>query len=248
LAHLPQLENLTNNLTNELYRRLLPLEPGMTILDIGCGQRNFVRLMLTNQAYRSVHHRELMSTPLRYIGLDQSHESLRLAERQFHTFAEELPGTLTAVVPIGRLLEASWIHTGWDVPFPYTDGSIERILCHLSLSFTPSPLHRLRQMLRVLHPDGTAVVTCFQPHTDLSVPFRRHLRAADHDEFGSQAEIFLHYLGRLREAVRHGLLHSYERNELARMLTHAGARAIRFFSVLDNQLLLAIVRKTKSAG
>ena len=248
LAHLPQLENLTNNLTNELYRRLLPLEPGMTILDIGCGQRNFVRLMLTNQAYRSVHQRELMSTPLRYIGLDQSHESLRLAERQFHTFAEELPGTLTAVVPIGRLLEASWIHTGWDVPFPYTDGSIERILCHLSLSFTPSPLHRLRQMLRVLHPGGTAVVTCFQPHTDLSVPFRRHLRAADHDEFGSQAEIFLHYLGRLREAVRHGLLHSYERNELARLLTHAGARAIRFFSVLDNQLLLAIVRKTKSAG
>ena len=53
------------------------------------------------------------------------------------------------------------MHTDCNVPFPFTDGSIERILCHLSLSFTPSPLHCLRQMLRVLHPEGTVVVTSF---------------------------------------------------------------------------------------
>jgi ubiquinone/menaquinone biosynthesis C-methylase UbiE len=250
LAHLPQLENLPDSLalTNELYRRLLPLEPGMTILDIGCGQRNFVRHLLTNQAYRSAHQSGRMSVPLRYIGLDQSHESLRLAEQQIHTCAEELPGTLTTAVPIDQLLSTSWMHTDWDVPFPFTDGSIERILCHLSLAFIPSPLQCLQQMLRVLHPDGTAVVTCFQPHTDLSMLFRRHLRAADHDEFGSPAQTVLHYLGRLREAIRHGLLHNYERDDLARLLAHAGAGQIQFFSVLDNQLLLAIVRKTKSVG
>ena len=250
LAHLPQFENLPDYLalTNELYRRLLPLESGMTVLDIGCGQRNFVRLMLTNQAYRSAHQSGWTAIPLRYIGLDQSHESLRLAERQIHTFIEELPGTLTAAVPIDRLLAINWKHTDWNVPFPFTDGSIERILCRLSLSFTPSPLHCLRQMLRVLHPEGTAVVTCVQPHTDLSMQFRRHLRAADRDEFDSPAKVVLHYLGRLREAVRHGLLHTYERDELAGLLAHAGAGSIQFFPVLDNQLLLAIVRKTKSVG
>ena len=250
LAHLPQLENLPAYLalTNELYRRFLPLEPGMTILDIGCGQRNFVRHLLTNQAYKSAHQSRRMSIPLRYIGLDQSHESLRLAEQQIHTCVEELRGTLTTAVPIGQLLSTSWMHTDWDVPFPFTDGSIDRILCHLSLSFTPSPLHCLRQVLRVLHPGGTAVVTCFQPHTDLSMLFRRHLVAADHDEFGSPVQTVLHYLGRLREAIRHGLLHNYERDELTHLLTHSGAGPIQFFSVLDNQLLLAIVRKTKSAG
>jgi hypothetical protein len=91
-------------------------------------------------------------------------------------------------------------------------------------------------------------VTCFQPHTDLSMLFRRHLAAETHDEFALPAKIVLHYLGRLREAVCHGLLHHYERDELARLLTHAGAGPIQFYSVLDNQLLLAIVRKTKSAG
>jgi ubiquinone/menaquinone biosynthesis C-methylase UbiE/pimeloyl-ACP methyl ester carboxylesterase len=250
LAHLPQLEHLPNYLamTNDLYRRLLPLEPGMTVLDIGCGQRHFARLMLTNQAYRSAHHGKRMTVPLRYVGLDQSHESLRLAEQQFHTFAKELPGTLTAAVSTTQLITTSWMHTDWNVPLPFTNGSIERILCHLSLSFTPSPLHCLRQMLRVLHPDGTAVVTCLQPHTDLSMLFRRHLLAADHDEFRSPAQIVLHYLGRLREAICHGLLHNYERDELAHLLVHAGAGPIQFFSVLDNQLLLAIVQKSKSVG
>ena len=246
LAHLPQLEHLPDYLamTNDLYRRLLPLEPGMTVLDIGCGQRHFVRLMLTNQAYRSAHHIKRTTLPLRYVGLDQSYESLRLAEQQLHTFAKELPGTLTAAVSIAQLIQPSWMHTDWNVPLPFTNGSIERILCHLSLSFTPSPLHCLRQMLRVLHPDGTAVVTCLQPHTDLSTLFRRHLLAEDHDTFGSPAQIVLHYLGRLREAICHGLLHIYERDELARLLAHAGAGPIQFFSVLDNQLLLAVVRKT----
>lgn len=250
LAHLPQFENLPDYsaLTNELYGRLLPLEPGMTVLDIGCGQGNFARLLLTNQAYRSAHQGGPTSIPLRYIGLDQSHESLRLAEGQTHTFAEELPPTLTAAVPAGQRLATSWTHTDWNAPFPFTDGTIERILCHLSLSFIPSPLYCLRQMLRVLHPDGTAVVTCFQSHTDLSMLFRRHLRAIDCDEFDSPAKIVLHYLGRLREAVCHGLLHTYERDELAGLLAHAGAGSIQFFPVLDNQLLLAIVRKTKSAG
>lgn len=250
MAHLPQLENLPDYLalTNELYRRLLPLGPGMTVLDIGCGQRNFARLLLTNQVYRSAYQNGRTAVPLRYIGLDQSHEALRLAERQIHTFAEELPRTLTAAISISQWLATSWMHTDWGVPFPFTDGSVERILCHLSLSFIPSPLHCLRQMLRVLHPGGTAVVTCFQPYTDLSMLFRRYLRTEDHNEFDSPAKIALHYLGRLREAVYHGLLHNYERDELARLLTQAGAGSIQFYSVLDNQLLLAIVRKTKSAG
>jgi hypothetical protein len=78
--------------------------------------------------------------------------------------------------------------------------------------------------------------------------FRRHLVAADHDEFGSPVQTVLHYLGRLREAIRHGLLHNYERDELTHLLAHSGAGPIQFFSILDNQLLLAIVRKTKSAG
>jgi hypothetical protein len=99
-----------------------------------------------------------------------------------------------------------------------------------------------------MQPEGTLVITCFQPQTDLSTLFRRHLTAAGQDEFSSPAQIVLHYLGRLREAVRHGLLHSYERNELARLLIHAGVRPLRIIPILDGQILLAVAQKPKSAG
>jgi len=83
----------------------------MTVLDIGCSQRNFVRLMLTNQTYRSAHQSGRTAIPLRYIGLGQSHESLKLAERQIHTFTEELSDTFMTAVPIAQLLATSWMHT-----------------------------------------------------------------------------------------------------------------------------------------
>ena len=103
-------------------------------------------------------------------------------------------------------------------------------------------------MLRVLQPDGRAVITVLQPHTDLTTLFHRHLRASAQDQFGTSAQILLHHLGRLREAVRHGLLHSYERNELTRLLAHAGADPIQVVPTLGNQVLLAVIRKGKSTG
>lgn len=250
LAHLSQLETVPDHatLTDDLYRLLLPLEPGMTVLDIGCSPRSVIRHMLTNHAYRSAYQGRQTDVPLRYIGADQSYQSLKHAERLFHTSVQELPATLTSTFPMADWMTTSWIQTDWKAPLPFTDGSIARVLCHLSLSFAPSPLSYLRQILRVLHSDGIAVVTCFQSHTDISTLFRRHLRTTNHDAFGSPARSVLHYFGRLREATRHGVLQTYERDKLTSLLTHAGSSSIQLLSVLDNQLLLALVRKTKSAG
>ena len=250
LAQLPQMGNLPDYwaLQDELYRRLLPLEPGMTILDMGCGESDLARVMLTNQAYRMTHQSGPSAAPLHYVGIGQSHESLKTAERCVQTFVRELTTTFEATVSPTQLVETRWLRSDWDAPPPFMEQSIARILYHLSLAFTPSPLNCLRQAIQALHPQGALVVTCFQPHTDLSTLFRRHLRVAGHDEFSAPVQIVLHYLGRLREAIRHGLLHSFERNELARLLIHAGARPLRIVPILDGQLLLAVAQKGKSAG
>jgi PAS domain S-box-containing protein len=250
LAQLPQLGNLPDYwaLEDELYRRLLPLEPGMTVLDIGCGQGDLARVMLTNQAYRLTHQGGAPASLLHYIGLGQSHESLKIAERCVRTFVRELTATFAATASPTQLLETSWLRSDWDSPLPFMKQSIGRVLYHLSLAFAPSPLNSLREALQALHPEGTIVATCFQPHTDLAMRFRRHLLTAGQDEFSAPAQIVLHYLGRLREAIRHGLLHSYERNELDRLLVHAGARPSRIVPILDGQLLLAVSQKAKSAG
>jgi len=250
LAQLPQFGHLPDywTLINELHRRLLPLDPGATVIDIGCGAGDFARAMLTNYVYRSSHQSGPPALPLRYIGLDQSHEALKVAQQQVQAFAQELLSSLKTAVPMAQFIETHWLQTDWTSPLPLSDGSINRVLCQLSLPFTPSPLDCLREALRVLHPDGTAIITCFQPHTDLSTLFQRHYRATGLDELSQQAQIVLHFLSRMREAIRHGILHNYERNELAALLSHAGANLTQIYPVLDNQLLLAIVRKGKSTG
>lgn len=253
IAHLAQLPQLGHQpdywrLENDLYRRLLPMEPGMAVLDIGCGEGDLARIILTDQIYRSMYKSGLPDGPFSYIGADYSRESLDHTEQQVHAFAQKLPFQIATGLSADQFLKTSWLHIDWHSPLPLPEGSIQRILCHLSLSFSPSPLYSLRKMLRVLHPDGRAVITVLQPHTDLTTLFHRHLRASAEDQFGTSAQILLHHLGRLREAVRHGLLHSYERNELTRLLVHAGADPIQVVPTLDNQVLLAVIRKGKSSG
>lgn len=249
LSQLSEIGDLPDyqSVQNDIYRRMLPLAPGMTVLDIGCGQSDFACTLCTNHLYHRSHHIAVSAPPLKYVGLDQSDETLTHAERRLSAVLRGL-GMATISPSVTQSLSTSWLHFDWGNSLPLTDQSVDRILCHLSLSFVPSPLRCIREALRTLRQDGMLVLTCFQPHTDLAIPFRRHLRDAQRDEFASSAQISMHFFGRLREAVRHGLLHAYERNELARLLIHAGAGPIHIVPILDNQLLLAAVEKGKSAG
>ncbi len=107
LAQLPQLGNLPDYwaLQDELYRKLLPLEPAMTVLDIGCGQSDLARVILTNLAYRLMHRSGPPAGPLHYIGLGQSHESMKIAEHCVYTFVHELIATFAATVSPPHLVE-----------------------------------------------------------------------------------------------------------------------------------------------
>lgn len=253
IAHVAQLSELGRLhdywlLQEDLYRRLLPLEPGATILDVGCAQGDVARVVLANQAYALAHRRRPNGPPLRYVGLGHSPESMTTAEQSVTAFQRELAGTFASAAPGTDVLEAQWMPFEWDSALPFTDASFLRIVCHLSLSFSLSPLNALRDALRALAPDGSLLMTCFQPHTDLAPLYRRHVRAAGQDEFTAPGQIVLHYLGRLREAIRHGILHSYEREDVAQLLLHAGALPVQIRPVLDGQLLLVVAMKAKSAG
>jgi PAS domain S-box-containing protein len=249
LSQIPEIGDLADyqSLQHDIYRQMLPLSPGMTVLDIGCGQSTFACTLFTNRLYHRLHSTDMSAPPLKYVGLDQSDETLAHAEHRISAVIRGL-GTATISPSITQSLTMSWLCCEWGKSLPFTDDSIDRVLCHLSLCFVHSPLSCVREALRVLHHDGRLVLTCFQPHTDLAIPFRRHLRDTHGDEFSSPTQIVMHFFGRLREAVRHGLLHGYERNELVRLLLHAGASPIQIVPILDNQLLLAVVEKGNSAG
>jgi hypothetical protein len=92
------------------------------------------------------------------------------------------------------------------------------------------------------------VLTVFHPETDLSVLYRRHLQRANQDEFSPQAQIVLHFLGRLREAIRHGVLHTFDRSSLTSFLKQAGMLNFRILPAFDGHALSAVIEKDQSAG
>jgi hypothetical protein len=100
----------------------------------------------------------------------------------------------------------------------------------------------------MLRPQGRLVLTVFHPDTDLSVLYRRHLHRANQDEFSPQAHIVLHYLARLREAIRHGLIHTFDRSSLASFIQQAGILTPRILPAIDGHALFVVIEKGKSAS
>ncbi|NOT95069.1 MAG: methyltransferase domain-containing protein, partial [Nitrospira sp.] len=253
VAHLQQLTQLGNlheywKLLDDLYRLLSPLEPGSMLMDVGVGHGDLVRATMVNQAYRSRQRGWSPERPVHVIGLGHSHESLTQARQSLRALHRELDSDFAGTLTIHPPLTAEWVHTDWSQGLPFKNDSLHRIVCNLSLLFVPSPLVTMRELYRVLHPKGRLVLTVFQPETDLSVLYRRHLHSANQDEFSPQAQILLHYLGRLREAIRHGLLHTFDRSSLTSFLQQAGILTPRIIPAFDGQGLFAVIEKGKSAS
>jgi PAS domain S-box-containing protein len=250
LQQLPQLGNLHEywKLLDDLYRLLSPLEPDSMLVDVGVGHGDLVRATMVNQAYRSRQRGWSPARPVHMIGLGLSQDPLTQARQSLRALHRELDsdfeGTLTAHPP----LSTEWIHADWTEGLPFKDQSLHRIVCNLSLTFVPSPLITIRELYRILHPQGRLVLTVFHPDTDLSVLYRRHLHRANQDEFSPQAHTVLHYLGRLREAIRHGLLHTFDQPSLTSLLQQAGILTPRILLALDGQAFFAVIDKSKSAS
>src|SRR6267143_5925427 len=252
VAHLQllQLGNLLEHwkLLDDLYRLLSPLNPGSMLADVGVGHGDFVRATMGNQAYRSRQRGWSPERPVQLIGLEPSQDSLTQARQSLRALHRELDSDFGGTLTIYPPLTTEWMYVDWTQSLPFKDHSLHRIVCNLSLSFVPSPLVTIRELYRMLHPQGRLVLTVFHPDTDLSVLYRQHLQRAIQDEFSPQAQIVLHYLGRLREAIRYGLLHTFDRSSLTSFLQQAGILTSRILPALDGHALFAVIEKDQSSS
>ena len=250
LAQLPQLGNLHEyrKLLDDLYGLMSPLDPGAVLVDAGIGQSDLTRAALVNHTYRA----GLTSwtgrpSPL-MVGVGRSRERIGQARHAVLVLQRELAtgfvGRLSSMPP----LTIGWLQADWMLALPFKAGSVSRLVCNLSLSYVPSPLAALKEWHRTLHPDGCLIFTTFHPHTDLSALYRRHLRQAHQDEFAAQAQPLLHYFARLREAIRHRVLHTFDESALAALLEQSGVASFRILPILDGQALVAIVGKQNSSS
>ena len=251
LHQLPQLEHLHEygKLLNDLYRLLSPLEPGSRLMDVEVGLGDFVQATLAQEPDRSRQRGGNPSYPVHMIGVGRSLDSLTQARHSLRALQRKLDSDVASPLTSLLPLATEWVHANWTESLPFKNDSLHRIACNLSLPFVSSPLSAVRELYRVLHPRGRLVLTIFHPATDLSVLYRRHLQRTNQDDFSPEAEILLHYLGELREAIRQGLLHIFDQQSLASLLLQAGATVTpTILPALDGQALLAIIEKGKSAS
>ncbi|HKT33669.1 MAG TPA: alpha/beta fold hydrolase [Nitrospira sp.] len=250
LAQLPQMGNLHEyrKLLDDLYGLMSPLEPGAVLVDAGLGQSDLTRAALVNHTYRAGHAGWSGRPSPFMVGVGRSRERLGQARHAVLVLQRELAtgfvGRLSAMPP----LAIGWLQGDWMSALPFKTGSVSRLVCNLSLPYVPSPLAALREWHRVLHPEGCLILTAFHADTDLSPLYRRYLRQANQDEFGAQAQPLLHYFGRLREAIRHGILHTFDEPGLAALMRQCGIGSFRILPIFDGHALVAIVGKQNSSS
>jgi PAS domain S-box-containing protein len=252
-AHLSQLPHLGNlheyrKLLDDLYGLMSPLEPGAVLVDAGIGQSDLTRAALVNHTYRAGQASWTGRPAPLMVGVGRSRERIGRARHSVLVLQRELAtgfaGRLSAMPP----LTIGWIQADWMSALPFKNGAVSRMICNLSLPYVPSPLAALKEWHRVLHPEGTLIFTTFHPNTDLSAIYRRHLRQANQDEFSAQAQPVLHYFARLREGIRHGILHAFDEAHLAGLLGQCGIASFRILPIMDGQALVAIVGKQNSSS
>jgi hypothetical protein len=78
--------------------------------------------------------------------------------------------------------------------------------------------------------------------------YRKALQTSNQDEFQELHHACLQSLGRMNQALREGLLTSFDAATLASLLSSLRGSLRSLVPVLDNQALLAIVEKPESSG
>jgi len=253
MAHMQHLQELGNlheyrKLLEDLYGLIAPLTQGMTVVDAGIGQGDLTRALLVSHTYRTKQRGIGPESPSVLVGVGRSQDTLQKARQHVQTLRRELTAAAGGGLTLVPALSVEWIQADWATALPFHNGSVDRLVCNLSLSFVASPASTLREWYRVLHPEGRLVLTAFLPDSDLAPLYRQHLRLANQDEFSAQPQITLHYLGRLREAIRHGTLHSFDLASLTALLKRAGNLPFRITPILDGLAWGVVVGKRYSSS
>jgi len=111
----------------------MDLQPGMRVLDLGCGRGRHLHALYWNE------------TPLEVVGIDLSHAEAKAAFDGFFQLPPPEPHSP---------LRSAVLGAGDAARLPFADNSFDRILCSEVLEHVPDPDAVLAEIARILKPDG----------------------------------------------------------------------------------------------
>lgn len=245
LAHFHYIVNSFDywHLLDHIYRLTGTCDRGERILDVGCGNGNFGMFLMINQAYRRRSAQRIDSKPLSYIAVDFVPSALLKARLNLMNLAEELRAKFPAVVMTRDLIRPCFSLADLNLPLPFHDDQFDRIVCNLVIGYLQDPLFTLRELMRVLSPNGRLVLTNLKPRADLSQIYRNFLQIAKQPEEVEEARQVLNNSGKIKQGESNGIFRFFDRNELGVLLVACGGVQPRIYSTFGNQAYVAVTEK-----
>jgi SAM-dependent methyltransferase len=111
----------------------MALEPGMRVLDLGCGRGRHLHALYWNEI------------PLEVVGVDLSHGEVKAALDGFFQLPPPDPHSP---------LRSAVLSAGDAARLPFADNSFDRVLCSEVLEHVPDPDAVLAEIARILKPGG----------------------------------------------------------------------------------------------
>ena len=142
---------------------------------------------------------------------------------------------------------------------PFGEGSVDKLLASLLLSYLPHPETVLAEVRRVLRPGGQVVISSMRPDADISGALDALLTrvaSADEQVLGGvertrvlqAVRSYLNDAAKLLDLECDGVFRFYDEAALKGLLKAAGFTAIETFQSFGGQAVVAVARRPGPKG
>lgn len=209
-------------------------------LDAGCGLGYF-GLWLINRLYDSNLTNKTNSFPnLTYTGIDFIEEALEKSKLNItklnNSFAHKFNLKDSSPLLIFKNMNLDYT---LDLP----ENHYNKICCNLVISYLKNPGFTVRELVKVLKPNGKIVVTSLKPYADLSAIYRDFIGQAEKEEDILEARRLLSSAGQIRKKEGEGHYKFFSEKELKALLVACGCRNIETHRSFGNQANLVEATK-----
>jgi ubiquinone/menaquinone biosynthesis C-methylase UbiE/alpha-beta hydrolase superfamily lysophospholipase len=227
-------------LLDHVFHVLGPVTPGHQFLDAGCGNGNAGLFFLKRLRSVIPDVAPLMDGSIQYVGIDVVPEALRRANRTMVSATSELQPFNSAPHP---LLKMSWAQVDLGHPLPFPDNQFDRIVSNLVLGYVHDPLAMLKELYRVLAPNGRMVLSNLKPNGDFSGIYQSLVSSAALSTQREEARDLLNNYGKIRQAEKEGQFCFFDRRQWESIVATLGCANAAVYPTFAGQAFLIVLEK-----
>ncbi len=227
-------------LLDHVFHALGPVTPGHRFLDAGCGNGNAGLFFLKRLRSGISGVAPLMDGSIQYVGIDVVPEALRRANRTMMTAISEMESANSSSHP---LLKVSWAQVDLGQPLPFPDNQFDRIVSNLVLGYVHDPLAALKELYRVLAPNGRMVLSNLKPNGDFSGIYQSLVSSAALPTQREEARDLLNNYGKIRQAEKEGQFCFFDCTQWKSIVTTLGCTNAAVYPTFAGQAFLIVLEK-----